>query len=431
MAGGDEKVNRQGLSFLDDANFAWRTGRGNQDRHMISFHEALELLLKCSPLMEVEHRRLEEATGRVLRENVAADRAVPAFDRVMMDGYALRFADWQAGHRSFLVTDSAPAGRAAVALSEEIGTCVEVMTGAPCPIGADCIVPVEEVASRDPGGVKFAESAAPVAGSFIHRAGSDAAAGQILLESGVLLGSREIGIAASCGAGWLDVSRVPKIAVVATGDELVAVDEFPAAHQIRQSNAHSLAAALRLGGYPPQHVGVLNDEISTARPVIEELLSAHDWLILTGAVSLGARDFVPALLADLGCRKIFHGVAQRPGKPAGCWIGPGGQVIMALPGNPVSALTGLHTLVIPALAVASGLRRPSPRRVVMDDRTVQLSGFTRHLPVTLRADGRAEPAATGNSGDFIGLRSSDGFVTLPPRGEVHAISAAFPFTPWL
>ncbi len=398
---------------------------------MVSFPEALELLLKCPPLLAPERCRLEDASGRALRKSVAADRAVPSFDRVMMDGYALRFADWQEGHRSFRVTDSAPAGRGAVSLCAEIGTCVEVMTGAPCPSGADCIVPIEEVTGSDPSFVRFSESAAPVAGRFIHLAGSDAAAGQILLESGVLLGSREIGVAASCGAAWLDVSSLPKIAVIATGDELVGVDESPAPHQIRQSNAHSLAAALKLGGYPPRHVGVLNDEMSAARPVIEKLLANHDWLILTGAVSKGARDFVPALLAGLGCREIFHGVAQRPGKPAGCWIGPGGQVIMALPGNPVSALTGLHAFVFPALTVASGLPRLAVRRVVMADRAMQLPNFTRHLPVTLRADGRAEPAATGNSGDFIGLLNSDGFVTLPPQGGVHAISTAFPFTPWL
>ena len=103
-------------------------------------------------------------------------------------------------------------------------------------------------------------------------------------------------------------------------------------------------------------------------------------------------------------------------------------MILALPGNPVSALTGLHVFLLPALAVAAGLPRPAMRRVVMDDRTMQLADFTRHLPVTLRSDGRAEPAVTGNSGDFIGLLKSDGFVTLPPRGS---IDVAFPFTPWL
>jgi len=427
MAGGCGKVNRQAARFIAVANFAWRAGQGNEDPRMVSFPEALDLLLAHTPLMAVERCRLANASGRVLRENVAADRPFPAFDRVMMDGHALRFADWQGGHRSFRVTGSAPAGRPAPALTAEAATCVEVMTGAPCPVGADCIVPVEEVVESAAGSVKFAESADPVAGRFIHLAGSDAAAGAILLEAGTLLGSREIGVAASCGAAWLDVSCVPKIAVIATGDELVAVEEIPASHQIRQSNGHSLAAALHRAGYPPREVAVLNDEVSDARPALEKLLAAHDWLVLTGAVSAGARDFVPSLLAELGCRKIFHGVAHRPGKPGGCWIGPEGQVILALPGNPVSALTGLHVFLLPALAVASGLPRPSPRRVVMDDRTQQLADFTRHLPVTLRADGRAEPAATGNSGDFISLLKSDGFVTLPPRGS---LDAAFPFTPW-
>ncbi|NQX01583.1 molybdopterin molybdotransferase MoeA [bacterium] len=395
---------------------------------MVSFPEALQLLLQISPLVPAEICRLELAAGRTLRAQVVADRAFPAFDRVMMDGYALRFADWQAGQRTFRVTGAAPAGRAMGVLSGEAGTCLEVMTGAPCPLGADCIIPVEEVVASEPGAVEFGESASPVAGRFVHRAGSDAVAGEILLAPGRRLGAREIGVAASCGATWLEVSQLPKIAVIATGDELVAIDESPQPHQIRQSNAHSLAAALQLAGHPPSHIGVLDDDISAARPALEGLLATHDWLVLTGAVSKGAHDFVPALLGALGCRKIFHGVAQRPGKPAGCWVGPAGQMILALPGNPVSALTGLHTLLLPALTAASGLTPPSPRRIVMDDRTQQLPDFTRHLPVTLRADGRAEPAATGNSGDFIGLLNSDGFLTLPPRGSS---AAAFPFTPWL
>lgn len=326
---------------------------------MVSFQEALELLLKNTPLLAAERCRLEDAAGRVLRGNVMADRAFPPFNRVMMDGYALRLSDWQAGNRSFDVAASALAGHPRTELSGEMGTCVEVMTGAECPIGADCIVPVEEVIGNASNHITFFESAAPVAGRFIHCAGNDGAAGQILLAPGTMLGSREIGVAAACGAAWMEVSSLPKIAVVATGDELVTVDEIPAPHQIRQSNAHSLAAALKRGGYPPQHVGSLNDELSTTRPALEELLGAHDWLVLTGAVSVGSRDFVPSSLAKLGCRKIFHGVAHRPGKPGGLWIGPSGQVILALPGNPVSALTGLHTLAVPALAKACGRTRPA------------------------------------------------------------------------
>ena len=428
MAGSDGKVNRQAWRFADETIFTWLVRHVHEDHRMHSYREALDLLLKSIPLLPVECCSLGEAAGRVLREKIAADRAFPPFDRVMMDGFALRSADWQGGQRFFRVTGSAPAGQPRVMMAKDAGTCIEVMTGAPCPLGADLIVPVEEIISNQAGVVRFSEAHERIPGKFIHQAGSDAKAGETLLESGCLIGSREIGIAASCGAAWLEVSRMPKIAVIATGDELVPVERTPAAHQIRQSNGHSIAAALTRAGHPPVHVGGLEDEVSTAQPLLEKLLAAHDWLVLTGAVSRGARDFVPMLLGELGCRLIFHGVAQRPGKPAGCWIGPKGQLILALPGNPVSALTGLHAFVLPALAIASGLPLPALRRVVMEDRAAALPDYTRHLPVTLRADGRAEAAAVGNSGDFIGLLKSDGFITLPPRGSEMV---AFPFTPWL
>lgn len=398
---------------------------------MISFSEALKILFENTPSAGIEECPLESAAGRILREDIFADRAFPAFDRVMMDGYALRLSDWELGHRSFRVTGSSPAGRAAVSLSSEIGTCVEVMTGAPCPLGADCILPVEDVGEKAPGNVTFLGNASPAAGRHLHRAGSDAAEGERLLSAGTRLESCQIGVAASCGARTLRVSCLPKIALLATGDELVAIDQVPEIYQLRQSNAHALSSALRHSGFAPMHMGVLTDDAAVARPIVESLLGEHDWVVLTGAVSKGSRDFVPALLKDLGCKRLFHGVAHRPGKPAGCWIGPLGQMILALPGNPVSALTGLHTFVIPALIEASGALQPCPRRVDVSATHLQLAEFTRHLPVKLLSDGGAEPAATGNSGDFIGLLKSDGFVTLPPRGEITSIYSTYLFTPWL
>jgi len=394
---------------------------------MIPFSEALDLLLQHSPELSTERCRIEHAAGRVLRAEIRADRPFPSFDRVMMDGYALRSIDLRL-RRVFHVAGVAPAGQPMVDLSETPFACIEVMTGAPLPNGADCIVPVEEILRTGAGEITIAASFEFVAGRFIHRAGSDAAEGAVLLEPGRLLGSREIGVAASCGTAWLEVSRLPKIAVIATGDELVAVDEMPAIHQIRQSNAHAITSTLHRAGYPTHHTGTLGDDVKASADVLRARLDSCDWLILTGAVSKGARDFIPAMLDDLGCSRVFHGVAQRPGKPAGCWIGPAGQVIMALPGNPVSAITGLHALVLPALAVASGLTVPRQRLVIPDGRLDGLPGMTHHLPVVLRDDGRAQAAATGNSGDFIGLLKSDGYVTLPPRG---ASTAAYPFTPWL
>lgn len=397
---------------------------------MLSFYEALDLLLARTPRLPVEHCRIEQAGGRVLRGEIRADRGFPAFDRVMMDGYALRAIDLRMS-RVFRVTGSAPAGRPMVVLSAAPGSCVEVMTGAPLPAGADCIVPVEEVSAAGPGQITVDGSFEALAGRFIHRAGSDAAKGDLVLTPGRRMGSREIGVAASCGAGWLEVTALPTITVLATGDELVAVDETPASHQLRQSNAHSLACALRSSGFPANQVGVLGDDPATASAVLGARLAACDWLILTGAVSKGARDFIPGLLDALGCTRLFHGVAQRPGKPAGCWIGPAGQMILALPGNPVSALTGLHAFALPALAVASGLPVPPQPLTVLVKRLDGLPGMTQHLPVLRVDDDLVQAAPTGNSGDFIGLLTSDGFITIPPRGTAPQGSTAFPFTPWL
>ena len=394
---------------------------------MLSFPAARDLLLQHTPRLASEPCRIEQAFGRVLRGAIQADRPFPSFDRVMMDGYALRSADLRM-RQPFQVTGTAPAGRPMTALASAPFTCVEVMTGAPLPTGADCIVPVEEIRHLSNDEISVVGTYEPIAGRFIHRAGSDAAAGAILLGHGCRLGSREIGVAASCGAGWLEVSELPKIGVFATGDELVAVDATPAAHQLRQSNGHAISTALHLAGCPPHHFATLGDDVGAAKTAIQACLATCNWLILTGAVSKGSRDFVPSLLDNLGCTRLFHGVTQRPGKPAGCWIGPVGQVIMALPGNPVSALTGLHAFVLPALAVASGLTASTPRAVTFDGDLPALLGMTNHLPVKLNSDGRARSAATGNSGDFIGLLASDGFITLPPRGE---IASAFPFTPWL
>lgn len=391
---------------------------------MIPFRDALNHLLERVPPMPPERIRIEDAAGRVLRQEIRADRDFPPFDRVMMDGFAMRAADFTEGRR-FQLSGSAPAGQPAAALPGNTHACLEIMTGAPLPVGADCIVPVEDT-TRLADDVTVSDTFDPVAGRFIHRRGSDTRGGGVLLTPGTSLGSREIGVAASCGAVVIEASKHPRITVIPTGDELVSVDALPAPHQIRQSNGHAIRTALRLAGFPSLLKEPLADEAGTAD--LRTALESSDWLILTGAISKGSRDFVPGLLDALGCDKLFHGVAQRPGKPAGCWLGPSGQVIMALPGNPVSALTGLHAFVLSALAVAAGLPRPNPRRVFAAETITGLPGMTHHLPVTLDDDGHVRPAPTGNSGDFIGLLQGDGFVTLPPLGETPA---SLPFTPWL
>lgn len=393
---------------------------------MIPFPDALRLIIESAPPAGTERIRIEDSVGRVLREPVSGDRPFPPFDRVMMDGYALRSRDVLLGCGDFVITGTAAAGHEPPALPAAPGSCVEVMTGAPLPPGADCVVPVEETMRIENGSIHLGGNANTSPGRNIHPMGSDAQQGQTILSAGIRIGARQIGAAASCGAAWLTVSKLPGIIVFATGDELAAVDDTPSTYQIRQSNAHAIRAALSRAGYPVAHTDTLPDDPDAGQARIGAALADCDWLILTGAVSKGARDFIPSALADIGCDRIFHGIAQRPGKPAGCWKHPSGTLIAALPGNPVSALTCLHTLVLPALDVSAGLTNIAPETVRMDASVRRLSEFTHHLPVTLR-DGAAYPAPVGNSGDFTGLLRSNGFLTLPPAGMD---ADAFPFTPW-
>lgn len=394
-------------------------------QRLLPFDQAMALMLEHAPAAGIERIRIESAAGRILREDLCADRDFPPFDRVMMDGYAIRAKDLVLARR-FRVAGRAPAGEATALLPSGFGHCLEVMTGAPLPAGADCIVPVEETTlSGDQ--VIVADDFQPPASGFIHRSGSDAAAGDIVLTTGTLLGGREIGIAASCGAAWLPVSKLPRIAVLATGDELVAVDATPATHQIRQSNAHALTCSLTRTGFPPSTIATIGDA-ENDRAAAGGMLKSHDWWILTGAVSKGARDFVPGWLEELGCERLFHGVAQRPGKPIGCWLGPDGQMVVALPGNPVSALTGLHAIVLPSLWAASGRARREAVQVFPGAGIRPLSGMTCHLPVVLDADRVASAAPPGNSGDFIGLGRSDGFIIIPPG---PGLPSSLSFIPWI
>jgi molybdopterin molybdotransferase len=397
---------------------------------MLDFSAAKQRLLGEVTPLATQIVPLDLAAGRVLRVPLVADRMQPPFDRVMMDGFAMRVAN-QGGSLRYRVAGICHAGQPAAVLPIAPGSCMEVMTGAILPLGADCVVPIEQVARRDGDEILLSPDARLAAGVFIHKAGSDMEAGREVVAPGVLLGAREIGVAASLGYAMLEVASPPSIGIVATGDELVAVAARPLPHQIRQSNGHALAAALRLAGYPPDSVTQLGDDAQAAPEALRAIMDAHDWVVLTGAVSKGARDFIPQALARLGCRCVFHGVAQRPGKPMGCWIGPRGQVLIALPGNPVSAVTNLHVLALPALDHAAGRTGERSWPVLPDGLLPAHPGFTLHLPVRINRAGRAEAAATSNSGDFIGLLRSSGCVTIPPRPEHELQPLTLSYTPWL
>jgi len=259
-------------------------------------------------------------------------------------------------------------------------------------------------------------------------------AGEEIVTAGSRLGGREIAVAAACGRSSLSVSQIPRIAVVATGDELVEVESPVAAHQIRRSNDHAIRAALALAGYPKAERFHLRDLPQEMEHRLWHILAEYEVVILTGGVSKGRFDLLPAELERQGVRKILQGVAQRPGKPL--WVGVSGRgvLVFALPGNPVSAYTCLHRYVLPALDRASGLPPRDPRLVPLAARHVFRPKLACLLPVTLvnGTDGvtRAVPKPGNTSGDLAGLVGTDGFVELPAQEEEFPAGTLTPFRAW-
>ncbi len=382
---------------------------------MLTPAEAEHLILANTPLFPREDCPLASAHGRVLRTEIRADRDLPPFDRVTMDGYALRAGVLAAGGRIFRVEGVQAAGMKPRQLGPETDACIEIMTGAMLPEGANCVVPYEET-KRDGATVTVVGDAVFPAGHSLHLRGSDHHQGDVIVPPDTRITGREIAVAASVGASVLTVSASPKIAVVATGDELVEVDAAVAPHQIRRSNDHALRATLIAAGFPRVERFHLRDVRHEIEWELRRIFAEFDVVLITGGVSKGKFDFLPAELDRQGVRKIFHGVAQRPGKPFWFGVTTRRTPVFALPGNPVSACTCLHRYVLPALAHAAGLKHVVPRTVALATPVTFKPRLAYFLPVKLSSGPRAEllatPEPSNSSGDFAGLVSTDGFVEL-------------------
>ena len=400
---------------------------------MLTPAEAEQLILAALPRAAQEDCPIAEAHGRVLRAAVRADRDLPPFDRSTLDGFALRSASVSAGGRQFRIQGVQAAGQPPGRLGPAADACIEIMTGAPLPAGADAVVPYEETLREGPR-MTVAPALAVAPGHAVHRRASDHRAGETLVSPGTRLTGREIAVAAACGCAVLSVSCRPGIAIVATGDELVEVAAAVAPHQIRRSNDYALRAALVQSGYSRVERFHLRDDAAEMGPLLHRVLAEYEVVLLTGGVSRGKFDLIPAELERQGVRRVFHGVNQRPGKPF--WFGMGGleQPVFALPGNPVSAYTCLHRYVLPALATAAGLVLPPPRRIALAAAFTFRPRMTRFLPVALGdgPDGRrqAAPVPGNTSGDFSGLVGTDGFVELDPEPEEFPAGWVAPYWPW-
>ena len=399
---------------------------------MLSPAEALDAIADAVPRATTERVTLAACRGRVLRESITAERDQPPFDRVTMDGIAIAFDTLQNGQREFSIAFAQHAGDARRELTDS-GGCAEVMTGCVLPPGADTVIPVERIAVEN-GTARIEAGYEPNVGQFVHRRASDHAVESELLASGRVIAPADVAVIASCGRAEVDVARLPTVRIVSTGNELVPAGAPIEDHQIRLSNGPALVAMLEQQGFSDARADHLPDEPATLETRIGEHLRDADVLILSGGVSMGKADFVPAVLAALGVEKLFHRVSQRPGKPLWFGRGPKGQAVFALPGNPVSAIVCCRHYVLPALYAAAGRTEPAARYAVLAEDIEFKPPLTCFMPVKLipEADGRrtAVPVPTNTSGDFAALSGTDGYVELAAGRDTFPAGLVVPYHAW-
>ena len=379
-------------------------------QNLISVTQAENIIRQNLTTAAVEIVPLSKAQGRYLREDILADRPLPPFDRVMMDGIAIAHASFASGNTRFSITDTQAAGTPALTL-ENADSCIEVMTGCVLPHGCDCIIPIEHIDLSE-NTASLHSDASPQAKQHIHSAGSDTAAGEILLSSGQVLNAAELAIAASCGATHLKVSALPRILIITTGDELVAPEATPLPHQIRRSHATALEAlitGMKLGKVDSIHIA---DDPLALKETITEALPAHDILILTGGISKGKYDYVAPVLTELLGSPHFHGIAQRPGKPMAFWKNSNSPLVFAHPGNPVSVMACAARYLIPSLVEILSGRSPNPQQLPATGSFHCPSHFTGLVPCRIN-NGRIQLVPPSNSGNFLALAGTDGIAQLP------------------
>ncbi len=413
---------------------------------MLSVAEAQELILQyVRPLPPEATCLTPSSLGLVLAENVISDLDSPPFDKALMDGYAVRATDLKEGHATLEVVEEVPAGHAPER-SIASGRTIRIMTGAPIPGGADAVVKVELSKEVEANRVVLKDQPRP--GQNILPRGQEMTRGEVVVRAGCRLRPQEFGVLAAVGRTSVLVHPAPAVAILCTGDEIVEPHIVPGPAQIRNSNGPMLLAQVCRAGGIPRFLGIARDQEEHLRSRITEGLQSHV-LILSGGVSAGKRDLVPATLAQLGVQAIFHTVEMKPGKPmffgvaaantAYCVRGSAnkdgyGTLVFGLPGNPVSSLVCFELFVRPAIGRLLGRDEPGPcivKAVLEEDFPYRSDRPTYH-PARLgagetggRTFWRVRPVAWSGSADLRGLLPANAFVLFPPGDQVHKAGQAF------
>ncbi len=384
---------------------------------MIAVQEAYDIILGHTSLSGIERIPFENAVGRVLAEALHAGRDLPPFDRVAMDGIAIRYEMVKQGRRHFPLGGIIAAGDEPKTIPDHIFA-VEIMTGAALPEGLDTVIRYEDLEIKD--GVARILTGKINPGQNIHTQGKDNRMGDLLIPAGKCLSTTDISMLAAEGKAIVAVRKLPRFGIISSGDELVGVRETPLPHQIRRSNVYGIKALLE-GYHTPIKMYHLKDNKRDIRCGLQQAFEENEVLLLVGGVSKGKFDFIPDVLTEMGAEKQFHRVSQRPGKPF--WFGMRKETaIFALPGNPVSSIVGTVRYVIPWLRKTLGLNPDYSIPVMLGEDYSFIPSLTRFVEASLKMDKAGHCLASPNpghgSGDFTRLVYSDGFIELPP-GKTH------------
>jgi len=396
---------------------------------MITVEEAEKIILSELRDYGAEIMPFELTLGRVLAENIKADRDLPPFNRVTMDGIAVSYDAIENGINSFHIKATQAAGDPPGAVHEP-DHCIEIMTGAALPLSVDTVIRYEDLEIRaglasvliSPNHIKR--------GQNIHFQGRDKKQHEIVAGSGQIISPAIISLVASVGETELRVKKLPRVVVISSGDELVEVEQTPLVYQIRRSNNYNVKAVLQQHGIEAAMLHIPDDPEITKR-LIQQCLVNYDVILLSGGISMGKFDYIPKALEELKVQQLFHKVEQRPGKPF--WFGKheNGVVVFAFPGNPVATFMCLHRYFLTWLRATLGLK-PQPAAYAILDRDFNFQPALKyflqvHLQVNEHGQLMATPIEGNGSGDFANLADTNAFMELPleknhfAKGEVYKI----------
>ena len=393
---------------------------------MIDVKEALKIIKNNLGSFGKELIPLSNSIGRVLKEEWHTDRPLPPYNRVSMDGIAISYADFEQGQRTYVIEGIAAAGDPQKERIQN-GSCCEIMTGAILPIGSATEIRYEDLSIDNKQATVNLEEITK--NKNVHFKGSDRTLGELVAQQNTIISSAEIGLGASIGKSQVLVGELPKAIVISTGNELVPINQKPLAHQIRKSNVYRISTALNSLGIACD-TAHLNDDREQIKSKMQDYLNEYDVILLSGGVSKGKFDFLPEVLDELGAEKLFHRIAQRPGKPF--WFGRRNKcTIFAFPGNPVSSFVCMHRYFVEWLGHSLGTPLRKMTYAILTDEVHFKPDLTYFLEVKISSSPNgqllAKPKKGNGSGDLANLVEADAVIELPrgknvyTRGEVYPI----------